>query len=106
MRALVQEGIADQAILVPQQGVSRNPKGEPTALVVDEAGKVQLRMLSLNRAIGDQWLVSSGLKAGERLIVEGMMKVRPGATVKPIAWDSQKAGEKAPDTKRPAAEKN
>ena len=60
VRAVVQEGIAEQAILVPQQGVSRNPKGEPVALVVDEAGKVQQRMLTLNRAIGDQWLVSSG----------------------------------------------
>jgi membrane fusion protein (multidrug efflux system) len=104
MRAVVQEGIAAQAILVPQQGVSRNPKGEPVALVVDETGKVQQRMLTLNRAIGDQWLVSSGLKAGERLIVEGLMKVRPGATVKAIAWDSSKAGATAPDAKRPPAE--
>jgi membrane fusion protein (multidrug efflux system) len=104
MRAEVQEGIAAEAILVPQQGVSRNPKGEPVALVVDEAGKVQQRMLTLNRAIGDQWLVSSGLKAGERLIVEGMLKVRPGATVKVIAWDSSKAGAAAPDAKRPPAE--
>jgi len=104
MRAAVQEGIAAQAILVPQQGVSRNPKGEPVALVVDEAGKVQQRSLTLNRAIGDQWLVSSGLKAGERLVVEGMMKVRPGATVKAIAWDSKKAGAAAPDAKRPPAE--
>ena len=62
VRAVVQEGIAEQAILVPQQGVSRNPKGEPIALVVDEAGKVQQRMLTLNRAIGDQWLVSSGCR--------------------------------------------
>ena len=88
VRAGIEEGIAAQAILVPQQGVSRTPKGEPYALVVDEAGKVQQRMLTLNRAIGDQWLVSSGLSSGERLIVEGMMKVRPGATVKVIPWTS------------------
>jgi membrane fusion protein (multidrug efflux system) len=106
VRAVVQEGIAAQAILVPQQGVSRNPKGEPIALVVDEAGKVQQRMLTLNRAIGDQWLVASGLAAGERLIVEGMLNVRPGAAVKVIAWDSPKAGEKAPNTKRLPAESN
>ncbi|MFA5110434.1 MAG: efflux RND transporter periplasmic adaptor subunit [Desulfobaccales bacterium] len=106
VRAAVQEGIATQAILVPQQGVSRNPKGEPIALVVDEAGKVQQRKLTLNRAIGDQWLVSSGLKAGERLIVEGMMKVRPGATVKAIPWDSSKTDAAAPLTKRPPAETN
>ena len=85
VRAVVQEGIMEQALLVPQQGVSRNPKGEATALVVDDAGVVQQRLLTLNRALGDQWLVSGGLKAGERLIVEGMMKVRPGAAVKAVS---------------------
>ncbi|MEJ2091806.1 MAG: efflux RND transporter periplasmic adaptor subunit [Syntrophobacterales bacterium] len=79
VRAAIQEGIVEQAIMVPQQGVSRNFKGEPVALVVNDAGKVQQRLLSLNRAIGNEWLVSSGLSAGDRLIVEGMMKVRPGA---------------------------
>ncbi len=102
VRAVVQEGIDAQAILVPQQGVSRTPKGEPVALVVDEAGKVQQRLLTLNRAIGDQWLVSSGLSAGERLIVEGMMKVRPGATVKVIPWDGPKAGGRSPEYETPA----
>jgi len=106
VRAVVQEGIDAQAILVPQQGVSRNPKGEPVALVVDEAGTVQQRVLSLNRAIADQWLVASGLSAGERLIVEGAMNVRPGAAVKVIPWDSPKAGVKAPNTKRAPAESN
>jgi membrane fusion protein (multidrug efflux system) len=106
VRAVVQEGIDPQAILVPQQGVRRNPKGEPVALVVDEAGKVQQRVLSLNRAINDQWLVASGLSAGERLIVEGAMNVRPGATVKVIPWDGPKAGVKAPNTKRSPAESN
>ena len=106
VRAVVQEGIEAQAILVPQQGVSRNPKGEPVALVVDEAGKVQQRVLSLNRAINDQWLVASGLAAGERLIVEGAMNVRPGAAVKVIPWDGPKAGVKAPNTQRSPAESN
>ncbi|MCL4501195.1 MAG: efflux RND transporter periplasmic adaptor subunit [Deltaproteobacteria bacterium] len=92
VRAAVQEGIAPQAILVPQQGVSRTPKGEPVALVVDKTGKVQQRMLSLNRAIGDHWLVSSGLSAGDRVIVEGMLNIRPGATVKSVAWEGPKAG--------------
>ena len=62
VRAVVQEGVADQAILVPQQGVSRDPKGNPVALIVDAEGKVQQRMLTLDRAIGDKWLVSSGLR--------------------------------------------
>ena len=104
VRAAVQEGIASQAILVPQQGVSRTPKGDPVALVVDEAGKVQQRSLTLNRAIGDQWLVASGLSAGDRLIVEGMLNIRPGAAVKAVAWEGPKAGAETPKTKRPAAE--
>jgi membrane fusion protein, multidrug efflux system len=106
VRAAVQEGIAAQAILVPQQGVSRTPKGEPVALVVDEAGKVQQRSLTLNRAIGDQWLISSGLSAGDRLIVEGMLNIRPGAAVKAVVWDGPKAAGEAPKTKRPTAESN
>jgi membrane fusion protein (multidrug efflux system) len=101
VRASVQEGIAQKATLVPQQGVNRNPKGEPYALIVDDSGKVQMRMLKLNRALGDQWLVSSGLEPGERVIVEGLMKVRPGATVKTVPWEGAKAG--APDTKNAPA---
>jgi membrane fusion protein, multidrug efflux system len=103
VRAAVQEGIATQAILVPQQGVSRTPKGEPVALVVDEHDKVQQRMLKLNRAIGDQWLVSSGLSAGDRVIVEGMMNLRPGATVRAVAW-GPKAGDAPTNPKASAAE--
>jgi membrane fusion protein (multidrug efflux system) len=90
VRAVIQEGIAAQAILVPQQGVSRNTKGESVALVVDDAGTVQQRMLALNRAIGNEWLVSSGLSAGERLIVEGMQKVRPGTAVKIVPFNETK----------------
>ena len=84
VRAVVQEGIAEQAILLPQQGVSRTPKGDPYALIVDEAGTAQQRMLTLNRAIGDKWLVSSGISQGDRVIVEGMLNVRPGAAVKAV----------------------
>lgn len=90
VRAVVQEGIADQAIVVPQQGITRDPKGNPVALVVDDAGEVQQRQLILERAIGDQWLVQSGLGAGDRLIVEGMQKVRPGASVTVVPFDTQK----------------
>jgi membrane fusion protein (multidrug efflux system) len=89
-RVVVQEGIAERAILVPQQGVTRDPKGKPIALIVDAAGKVQQRMLTLDRAIGDKWLVSSGLAPGDRLIVEGLQKVRPGATVKVVPFNSPK----------------
>jgi len=106
VRAVVQEGIAAQAIMVPQQGVSRNPKGEPIALVVDKADKVQQRLLNLNRAIGNQWLVSSGLSAGDRLIVEGMMNVRPGATVKVVPWSGPKVGVQDRDAKPRSAATN
>ena len=82
LRAVVQEGINNEAILIPQQAVSRDPRGNPFALIVDGEGKVAQRMLTLDRAIGDRWLVASGLAPGERVIVEGMQKVRPGAAVK------------------------
>ncbi len=91
VRAVVREGTAEQAILVPQQGVSRTPKGEPIGLVVDDSGTVQQRMLNIDRAIGNEWLVASGLAAGDRLIVEGMQKVKPGATVKVVPMNPQAA---------------
>lgn len=84
VRATVEEGILDAAILAPQQGVLRNPKGEPYAFVVDSEGKVGMRMLTLEREIGDQWLVTAGLSAGDRVIVEGvqaLQMLRPGTPV-------------------------
>ena len=84
LRAVVQEGVMEQAILAPQQGIIRTPKGEPVAWVVDESGKVQQRPLTLNRTIGNAWLVSSGLSAGDRVIVDGMLNVRPGMVVKAV----------------------
>jgi membrane fusion protein (multidrug efflux system) len=108
VRAVVQEGIAEQAILVPQQGVTRDPKGNPIALIVDDAGKVQQRMLTLDRAIGNKWLVSSGLAPGDRLIVEGLLKVRPGASVKEVPFDagSEKTSGERTNAARPAEELN
>lgn len=106
VRAVVQEGVAEKAILAPQQGVSRTPKGDPVALVVDESGTVRQRVLTLNRAIGDKWLISSGLSAGERVVVEGMLNVRPGAVVKVVSLDGRQAGAEASHTNRPPAESN
>jgi len=85
VRAVVKEGVHDQAILVPQQAVSRDVKGNPVALIVGAEDKVQLRPLTLDRAIGDQWLLASGLAPGDRVIIEGMQKARPGAVVKVAA---------------------
>jgi membrane fusion protein, multidrug efflux system len=91
VRAVVREGIKEKAILIPQQAVSRDPKGNPLALVVDAGDKVSQRMLTLDRAIGDKWLVTAGLASGDRVIVEGMQKVRPGASVKVVPFEAAKS---------------
>jgi membrane fusion protein (multidrug efflux system) len=86
VHARVEEGVSEQAILVPQQGVTRNQRGEPTALVVGGSdNKVELRTLKVDRVIGDKWLVTDGLKAGDRVIVEGLQKVKPGIPVRTVA---------------------
>ncbi len=84
VRARLAEGVKQNAILVPQQGVSRTPTGEATAMVVGPDGKVQPRPIKATRTVGDKWLVSEGLKAGEQVIVEGLQKIKPGAPVKPV----------------------
>lgn len=84
VRALVIEGFNEQAVLIPQQAVLRDPKGNPYVLVVDAEGKAQPRSLALERAVGDKWLVTSGLAPGDRVIVEGLQRVRPGMPVKEV----------------------
>ncbi|HEY7852660.1 MAG TPA: efflux RND transporter periplasmic adaptor subunit, partial [Caulobacteraceae bacterium] len=81
VRAEVAEGTDPNALLAPQQGVSRDDKGQPTAMVVDAQGKAQLRSIQIGQAVGDKWLVTSGLKSGDRLIVEGLLRVKPGDAV-------------------------
>jgi membrane fusion protein (multidrug efflux system) len=95
VRAVVKEGVNEQAILIPQQCVSRDPKGNPTALIVDNTGKVQQRMLAIDRAIGDKWLVTSGLGPGDHVIVEGLQRVRPGASVKEVPLDATQPAPKS-----------
>jgi membrane fusion protein, multidrug efflux system len=84
VRARLEEGVNPQALLVPQEGVTRDQKGLPTALVVNAENKVERRQLVTDRAVGSAWLVTGGLAAGDRVIVEGVQKVRPGAEVKPV----------------------
>lgn len=79
VRALVNKGVDPQGILAPQAAVSRDAKGNATALVLGTDGKVQARTLQTTQSVGDQWLVSSGLKAGDKLIVDGLQQVQPGA---------------------------
>ncbi|MEZ2294064.1 efflux RND transporter periplasmic adaptor subunit [Variovorax sp. RCC_210] len=85
VRAVLEEGVAEQALLVPQQGVSRTASGDASALVVTADDKVEKRALKVSRAVGNRWQVTEGLKAGERVIVEGSLKVKAGDTVKPVA---------------------
>jgi membrane fusion protein (multidrug efflux system) len=92
VRAVIEEGVDDQAILVPQQAVSRDQKGNPLALIVDSEGKVQQRDLTTDRAVGDRWLITSGLAQGDRVIVEGMQKIRPGLAVKAVPFQAGRGG--------------
>jgi membrane fusion protein (multidrug efflux system) len=84
VRARLEEGSSPDAILVPQLAVSRNPKGEPMALIVGAKDMVEPRVLQTPRAIGSQWLVTAGLKPGDRVIVNNLQKIRPGMPVKPV----------------------
>jgi len=78
---VINEGLAENAILIPQQSVSRDQKGNPMALTVDSGGKAAKHMLTLDRAIGADWLVSDGLAPGDRVIVEKTQLLRPGMKV-------------------------
>lgn len=85
VRARLVEGVQSKAILAPQQGITRDPRGRATALVVNAQNKVEQRIVSADRSQGDKWVVTDGLKAGDRLIVEGLVGIQPGTTVKPGA---------------------
>ncbi len=85
VRAKLVEGTRRQAIMAPTAGITRDPRGGATALVVNAQNKVEQRTVTTDRVIGDKWIVTSGLKPGDKLIVEGLLNLRPGATVKPGA---------------------
>lgn len=84
VRARVELGTRPDGVLAPQQGISRDPKGNATAMVVTPEGKVEARVVQASRTIGDQWLVDGGLAAGDRVIVEGLQKVQPGGYAKAV----------------------
>lgn len=91
VRAVVKEGVKENAVLVMQQAVTRDPKGRAYAMTVDQAGKVEQRFLTIDRAIGDRWLVCEGLKSGDRVIVEGLQKIRPGVQARVVAFNPKAA---------------
>lgn len=85
VRAVIGSGVRPDALLVPQQGIARDPKGEAFAMLLGADGKVEQRTVKVSRTVGDQWLVDEGLAAGDRVIVEGLQKIRPGAPARVAA---------------------
>jgi membrane fusion protein (multidrug efflux system) len=90
VRVVAPQSVVPGAILAPQQGIARDAKGNATALVVTKDNKVERRTVTAAQAIGDKWLITAGLKAGDRLIVEGTDKVQPDDKVKPVAVAAKK----------------
>ena len=84
VRAQLAQGTRSAALLVPQRGVSHNPRGEATVLIVDKDDKVAERVVTADRAIEGEWLITAGLTAGDRVIVDGLQKAKPGSAVKPV----------------------
>jgi len=105
VRALLEEGVNEQAILVPQRGVTRNPKGEAMVMVVGAEEKVEPRLIKVVRTVGENWLVSDGLKTGDRIILEGLQKARPGTPVKAVPFGAKPEASPAAAAAQPAAAK-
>lgn len=106
VRAHVEEGVTDRGLLVPQQAVQRTPKGEPFTFVVTAEGKAEQRMLKTERAIGANWLVTDGVAAGDRVIVEGVQRVRPGSQVNAAELAAEPAAETGASARLPDARTN
>ena len=103
VRAVVESGVKENAIVVPQQGITRNPKGDATALVLGADGKVVQKILTTGGTYGNNWLVTSGLVAGDQVIVEGLQKVKPGSPAKAVAPAAAPAATTAAAPAAPAA---
>lgn len=97
VRAQLQEGRRENALLVPQRGVTRDSQGKPVALVVDDKNIVQQRTLVTERSLDGQWLIGGGLSAGDRVIVDGVQRARPGAQVKAVPVSATPTGAPAAD---------
>jgi len=104
VRAVLEEGINENAILIPQRGVTRNPKGEAMVMVVGAEEKVEPRIIKVAQTVGDSWLVIDGLKADDRVILEGTQRARPGTVVKTVPFGSAPAASPA-GASQPAATK-
>ncbi|SHE56583.1 membrane fusion protein, multidrug efflux system [Microbulbifer donghaiensis] len=112
VRAEIGRGIRENAILVPQQGIARDPKGSTSAMVVTDEGVVAQRSVQVSRTIGSKWLVEEGLQAGDRVVIAGLQKIRPGAPVQaaeaeaepvPVTGENAASKAEAAEVKAPAA---
>jgi len=102
VRAELVEGVQGNALLVPQRAVTRNERGEPVAMVVGRDNKVAQRTLTADRAVGNAWLVTKGLNPGDRVIMEGAASLKPGATVRAVAWKATPAANAQPNAQASA----
>ncbi|MGB9102447.1 MAG: multidrug efflux RND transporter periplasmic adaptor subunit SmeD, partial [Stenotrophomonas indicatrix] len=100
VRAVIGGGVRSDAVLVPMQGIARDPKGDTSAMVVGKDNKVEVRPVKVSRTVGDKWLVEDGLKAGDKVIVEGLQKIGPGM---PVNATEQGAAPAKPAAAQPAA---
>ncbi|MFZ3208987.1 MAG: efflux RND transporter periplasmic adaptor subunit [Geobacteraceae bacterium] len=100
VRAVLEEGVSERAILVPQRGVTHTPKGDAVVLVVGAGEKVEQRPIKVARTVGDNWLVSEGLKEGDRVILDGLQKAQPGTPVKAVPFGSPTPPAGAPAGKK------
>jgi membrane fusion protein (multidrug efflux system) len=105
VRAILEEGVSENAIMVPQRGMTRDPAGNPMVMVVGADEKVEPRIIKVSRTVGDNWLVSEGLKAGDRVILEGIQKARPGTPVKAVPFGIKATATPAAATQPAAAKK-
>ncbi len=105
VRALIVEGVNEEAILIPQRGVNRNQKGDAVVMIVGTGEKAEPRPIKVVRTVGDSWLVSDGLKAGDRVILEGLQKARPGSPVKAVPFGSTPATSTTAAPQPPPAKK-
>ena len=90
VRALLEAGVNEEALFAPQQAVTRDPAGNAAVLVVTSEDKVERRRIATGAAVGNRWEVRSGLAAGERVLVDGAQRARPGDTVRPVPWEPKK----------------
>lgn len=92
VRIVLEEGVKEQGILVPQRGVTRNPAGKAMVMAVGADEKVEPRIIQTDRTVGENWLVNEGLKPGDRVILEGLQKARPGTPVKAVPFQEKTLG--------------